>query len=402
MLTAAAIKALSSRSVKYEHMDPDHPGFGVAVSPNGAKAYIYRYRIGGRGGTLRRMTLGKVVSTSLKQARVCYLEAKKQLEAGTDPMEARNEARRREEQDLTFGALAQQYLAQYAAHKRTGAEDQRILDHDVLPAWRKRKAKDIRKRDVVALLDRIVDRGAATQANRTFACVRKVFNWAAQKDLVEFTPCVGIKAPSKENTRDRVLTDNEIRVFWALPGLSSKMQSALRLQLLLAQRIGEIAGMRWSEIDTGNRLWTLPAERTKNSIVHTIPLSDSALQILRAHHLLRQADEDAVFPARIGKAAHLRVDSIGTALTRAIQDAGLEHFTAHDLRRTAETRISGAGTSREVLRQILNHKDNNVTARYDRHRYDSEKRVALERWERVLQSILAEEATSNVVELKRS
>jgi integrase len=385
MLTATAIKALAPRPAKYEHMDPDNPGFGIAVSPNGAKAYIYRYRIGGRGGTLRRITLGKVGSTSLKNARDAYHEARKQMDAGTDPLEAKAEARRQEEQDLTFGKLAEQYLAQYAAQKRTGAEDERILNHDVLPKWAKLKAKGIKKRDVVALLDKIVERGATTQANRTFACIRKVFNWAAQKDLVESSPCAGIKAPAKENARDQVLTDEEIRQFWTLPGLSARMQAALRLQLLLAQRIGEVVGMRWSEIDDGNRLWTLPAERAKNKVVHTIPLTALALDILETlrdlHGLRDDADtNDFVFPAARGQAEHLRVDSIGTALTRAIKEAGIAHFTPHDLRRTAATRISGAGTTREVLRQILNHKDNSVTARYDRHRYDNEKREALEGW----------------------
>ena len=96
------------------------------------------------------------------------------------------------------------------------------------PHWGKLKAKVIRKRDVVVLLDKILERGATTQANRTFACVRKEFNWAAQKDLVEGSPCAGIKAPSKERTKDRVLTDDEICAFWNLSGLSPRMKAALR------------------------------------------------------------------------------------------------------------------------------------------------------------------------------
>ena len=390
MLTALAVKALPAKSSKYEHMDPDNPGFGVAVTPTGSKSFIYRYRVGGRGGTLRRMSLGSVEGTTLKEARGEYLKARKQVEGGIDPLEAKAEARRQEEQNLTFGALAQRYLSQYAVNKRTGAEDERILNHDVLPRWGKVKAKAIRKRDVVILLDKILERGATTQANRTFACVRKLFNWAAQKDLVEGSPCAGIKAPSKERTKDRVLTDDEIRAFWNLSALSPRIQAALRLQLLLAQRIGEVVGMRWDEIDTASRLWTLPAERAKNAMVHTIPLTDAALEILESQRLLRDGDDPHVFPARTGNTEHLRTDSVGTALTRAIRAAGLTHFTAHDLRRTAATRISGTGTSREVLRQILNHVDRSVTARYDRYRYDDEKREALERWAATLRNVMDE------------
>ena len=106
--------------------------------------------------------------------------------------------------------------------------------------------------------------------------------------------------------------------------------------------------------------------------------------------MLREGDDPYVFPARTGKAEHLRTDSVGTALTRAIRAAGLPHFTAHDLRRTTATRISGAGTSREVLRQILNHVDRSVTARYDRYRYDNEKREALECWAATLKAITDE------------
>ncbi|MEE4144746.1 MAG: tyrosine-type recombinase/integrase [Halieaceae bacterium] len=390
MLTALTVKALTPKPAKYEHMDADNPGFGVAVMPNGRKSFIYRYRVGGRTGTLRRMTLGSVDNTSLKDARAAYLNLKNQVGEGVDPLDAKAQARREEEQDLTFGALAQRYLSQYAAHKRTGAEDERILKHDVLPRWDKLKAKAIRKREVVALLDKIVERGASTQANRTFACVRKLFNWAAQKDLVESSPCAGVKAPSREKTKDRVLTDDEIRAFWNLSGLSPRMKAALRLQLLLGQRIGEVVGMRWDELDTTARLWTLPAERAKNMIVHTIPLTDTALEILEEQRLLRDGNDPYVFPAHAGKAEHLRTDSIGTALTRAIRAAGLAHFTAHDLRRTAATRISGAGTSREVLRKILNHVDRSVTARYDRYRYDNEKRVALECWAATLLNITGE------------
>ncbi len=401
MLTVVAIKALKPRSHKYDHMDPDNPGFGVRVMPSGSKSFQIRYRVGGRGGSLRRLSLGSVDTISLKEARAAYLDAKKQLELGSDPIEVKREAVRQAEQEITFSMLSARYLAEYAVHKRTGAEDERILKHDVLPMWAKLKAKDIKKRDVVALLDRVLSRGATTQANRTFACVRKVFNWAAEKDMVDTTPCAGIKAPAKERTRDRVLSDDEIRTFWRLP-LSSRMLGALKLQLLLGQRIGEVLGMCWDEIDLQTRLWTLPAQRAKNGLVHTVPLVDSALEILAELHLLRQENELYVFPSLSGKSPHIRVDSVGTALTRSNQVAGLNHFTAHDLRRTAATRISGAGISREILRQILNHKDNSVTARYDRHRYDNEKRVALQRWERQLQCILMEGEENNVVELLRS
>jgi integrase len=134
--------------------------------------------------------------------------------------------------------------------------------------------------------------------------------------------------------------------------------------------------------------------------LHTIPLTGTALALLETLRPLHDGDSPQVFPAARGEAAHLRLDSVGTTLTRAIKVAGLEAFTAHDLRRTAAIRISGAGTSREVLRQILNHVDRSVTARYDRHRYDNEKRQALETWEKELNRIIAGAEANNVVPLR--
>jgi integrase len=393
-LTAIGVGNLKPKAHVYEHMDQGSPGFGVRVHPSGAKAYIYRYRFQGR---LRRLTLGPIPGTKLKDARARYEEQRARLRQNIDPLRERQERLQEQQQSSTVAALVDIYLRRHAVNKRSGKEDQRILERDVLPAWGNWRAKDVRKRDVVALLDMIVDRGAPIQANRTLACVRKVFNFAVEKDLLEASPCMGIKAPGAECVKDRVLSDDEIRSFWRLSTLSHRMRALLRLQLLLAQRVGEVAGMRWSEVDFAARTWTLPAERAKNATVHVVPLTEGALQILNEMYLLRD-DSDFVFPSSAG--GHVRVDTVVTALRRAVgarnqsdgaesnEATGLAAFSSHDLRRTAATRISGMQVSREVLRQILNHRDRSVTARYDRYRYEPEKRAALEAWGRELRRIV--------------
>jgi hypothetical protein len=178
-LTAVTVKNLKSESKKYDVMDADNPGFGVWVYPSGKKTFIYAYRCNQRKG---RVTLD---APGLAEARDQYRELRALVRKGIDPKLQRVEERRQQEQDLTFGRLADRYLKEYATRKRSGGEDARLLEHDVLPRWRQIKAKDIRRRDVQEMLKAIVDRGAEVTANRTLAVTRKVFNWGIEQDLIE-------------------------------------------------------------------------------------------------------------------------------------------------------------------------------------------------------------------------
>ena len=152
-----------------------------------------------------------------------------------------------------MGQLAHLYIERYAKLcKRSWHEDQRILEKDAIPRWRHITAKDITRRDVVALLDDIVDRGSPIAANRTLACVRKMFNYGVERSIFETSPCVAVKAPSKENRRDRVLSEDEIRAFWEgleRTTISIPIRYALKLQLVTAQRKGEVIAAEWPDFD---------------------------------------------------------------------------------------------------------------------------------------------------------
>ncbi len=131
----------------------------------------------------------------------------------------------------------------------------------------------------------IVERGAPIQANRTLACVRRMFNWAIERDVLDASPCIRIKAPAPENTRDRALSDEEIETFWhglAKAGMSETIRLALKLQLVTAQRKGEVVNAKWDEFDRDNALWVIPDSRAKNSEQHLVPLSPPALDLLDA------------------------------------------------------------------------------------------------------------------------
>src|SRR6266404_3065327 len=164
--------------------------------------------------------------------------------------------------------------------ERSWREDQRMIDRELLPRWRHRKANDIKRRDVQELLDDTVTRGSPIQANHTFALVRKMFNFALQREIVEINPCMGMGRPTRPRQRDRVLTYEEIRALWqALDAQPRDVADALRLELLTAQRGGEILSMRWEDPDLGSGWWTIPAIYAKNGRSHRVPLSPQVLAI---------------------------------------------------------------------------------------------------------------------------
>jgi integrase len=178
--------------------------------------------------------------------------------------------------------LVTEYLERHAKRfKRSWQEDERILNREVVLSWGSRKAADINKCDVIQLLERIVDRGSPATANNSFQIIRKMFNYAVEKDIIPYTPCAGIKLPSPKTARDRVLNAAEIKSLWNnldKAAISDEIRRALKLILVTAQRPGEVIGMHTSEID--GKWWTIPAERSKNKKAQRIYLTAAALDLI--------------------------------------------------------------------------------------------------------------------------
>ena len=148
--------------------------------------------------------------------------------------------------------MASLYLERHAkVEKRSWPEDERIIDRELNPSWKHRKAREIERADTIALLDQIVERGAPVMANRVKALVSKIFNFAIRRGIVEANPAHGVGSPGgKETQCYRVLTEDEIRLVWkAFEAETPKTRAIFRLALLTAQRRSEITGMRWHELD---------------------------------------------------------------------------------------------------------------------------------------------------------
>jgi integrase len=292
----------------------------------------------------------------------------------------------------TFEQVARLYLERHARpKKRSWREDERILAHDVLPRWRRRRARSITARDVRRLLDAIVDRGAPIQANRTLAVVRRIFSWAAAPDRAlvpqSHNPCRGLERPAPERQRERVLNEQELRSIWhALDAEPLRNAVLFKLYLLTAQRGGELRTMAWADVDLATGWWTIPGFRSKNTRSHRVPLSPPAATLLRDLHDARTSSV-WVFPTPRGSASGYR-ERIYKVVDRLRRATGIVDFTPHDLRRTVASHMTSMGIPRLTVAKLLNHAEPGVTAVYDRYAYDREKQEAVVAWARRLDRIV--------------
>ena len=385
-LTDVVLRSLRPSERQIDYWDVRPTGFGVRLSPAGRRTFIVRYRTGGR---YRRMSLGVYPMLSLAEARRHAYRVLGEVASDRDPAQARDDAR----SAPTFDELATLYMEKHArVKKRSWRVDGRLIAKELLPQWRTRRASEIHRRDVRALVEGIADRPAPIMANRVLALISKIFNFGIGREIVEFNPCARLDRPAKEHPRDRVLTDAEIRTLWAaLDREPSDVAAAFRLRLVTAQRGVEVHDMGWRDIDLDGRWWTIPGSLTKNGLPHRVPLNALALEILAERGNGMGAGE-STSPYVLPEARSARRRSTATARF------ALDDFRGHDLRRTAASRMASAGVPRLVIGKILNHVERGVTAVYDRHGYDAEKREALDAWACDLKAILAptQDATTAV------
>jgi len=389
--TAVGIKNLSSKEKAYTKTEGQ--GLYIQVSPKGYKTWYYHYRFRGKQRWFR---LGNYPTVSLKDARERREKVAQILSQDIDPIAKAALEREELNQAITVSELVEEYIQKWAKpRKRTWREDKRILHRDILPIWGKRKANEITKRNVILLLDNVHEQtkakrtlpGEPTMSRSVFSVVRRMFNFAVERDILKYSPCWGVKPPAKPNRRSRYLSEDEIKTFWIsidLAPISTEIIRALKLILVTAQRPGEVIGLHWDEID--GDWWTLPSERSKNRREHRIYLTDLAWEFLG------ERSNGYVFESLVkGKPIHVNAVAQAVRLNREVLGMGEKIWTPHDLRRTAATHMAKLGVAPHVLGKILNHIDSSVTAIYNHYDYDEEKMEAMCIWKtRILSTISGE------------
>jgi integrase len=366
--------------------DKDLRGFGLRVTPKGAKSYVLQYRMGGREAPTRRYTIGKHGSPWTPEA--ARKEAERLLmlvRQGTDPVEA-NKVRRRQAVDLAFNSyikdFSELYLKRRWKHWGLGVS---VLDRHVVPVLRTKPLPRIQRHDLNAVWDSLQDRPAV--ARLTFATLRKLFRWAVTRGDLERSPMEGMEAPPPVAARDRVISDEELATLWAsLPYVGDLFGPFFKLLILTAQRRNEVAQMDWSELRRREQDWVLPGDRTKNGKAQHVPLSSPAIAVLDS--IARSIDwprRGLVFsttgktPISAFSKAKGRLDE---QMAKQLRDR-FSPWRVHDLRRTVATGLQRLGVRFEVTEAVLNHVSgarSGIAGVYQRYDWAAEKRAALEAW----------------------
>jgi integrase len=427
-LTDAAVQRYKAPpGARVNYFDASLPGFALRISgppkakpgkpqptAGGKKTWIFYYR---HDGVQKMLTFAPYPTLGLADARQHAHDALKVLKSGNDPAQLKAEAadaakqRKRDTVAAVFEEFVRRHLEAQKRSARYVAATRRNFERDVLPAWGKRPIVDITRRDVIELIEAIADRGAPIAANRMVATLSKLFNWAVQRDLIAFSP-VKVEKPGRETQRERTLDDREIVLVWrAAETLEYPFNQFFRLALALGQRRDEIAGLTWDELDLAAGLWTLAGARTKGAWTHTVPLSPLALRLIaecprHGRHVMTTGRRRGAAPGA-GDAAISGFSKAKAALDARIAElaaaAGEESpapWVIHDLRRTCRTALSSLGVQPVVAELVIGHRQQGIARVYDLHRYDHEKRAALDAWARHLEALLSPPG-ANVVPMRR-
>jgi integrase len=388
-LTAAFVKSIKPNGKRMDYFDEGVPGFSLRVSEKGVKTWCVSYRFAGKW---TRYTFSNVTGHSLKEARELAKDALRDAARGINPAAKKKEDRKAD----TFKDVAGDFMERYSKKKKKSWRgNQRIIDNKLNPSIGSVRAKEVTRAQVREIVETIAE-NAPYEANRVLACLRKIYNWAISEDLVEANPCDHVAAPGEESRRDRVLTEEEIKILWKdLSNEQLPIASTFKLRLLTAQRGGEVLSVEWKELDLDGTWWTIPAEKAKNGLAHRVPLSPPAVRIFGELRRQQDASETRngstwVFPARRFDGDNEHLDTVQKAVERIRKRTEIENFRAHDLRRTAASLMTGMGIPRLTVQKILNHVEPGVTAVYDLHSYDTEKREALEAWSKRLMMLVSD------------
>lgn len=414
-LTDIAIKNAKPGPNRREIPDGGCKGLYLVVQPSGAKSWAVRYR---HEGKPRKLTLDgfPALATARKLAMAAIENPDHDPAAAKQAKKAALKDKAQSKQDL-FPEIVETYLKHYEAGRatrknakpkpRTVAETKRLLDQLTAPeVWGAKRIQEIKKRDVIELLDGIVDRGAPYVANRTFAAISPLFAWAARRDIIDASPVVWNKAA--EEARERHLTADEVKLFWqATEALGHPFQAIFRLLLLTGQRKSEVNDMTEGELDLDKRLWTIPADRTKNRREHVVPLTDPALAILEAAPRIKN-DSGLVFTTNGETPPSGFTKPVEACRAKMEELAGetLPHWTLHDLRRTVSTMMNDElAIDPHIVEAVLNHVSGSragVAGTYNRAGYQKQKQAALEAWGRYVESLVSGKAADNVIQLERA
>lgn len=403
-ITKRAVDAMRAGSRNDFLWDTETKGFGVKITPAGKRVYILQYRLGGAGTATKRYTIGAHGPWTPDAAEK---EAKRLLalvDRGKDPADDKRQ-RVREATDLTFSAVADRF-EQLELPKRwakSGGFVKDALRLHLRPKLGKRPLPSISGQEIVALLDDL--HGGQAMRRNVYAVAHRIFRWAQGRGEIDRNPLEGVEAPKPVASRDRVLSDDEMRLVWiASEELGATFGALVRLLLLTGQRRDEVAGLEWQELDRARAEWILPGARAKNGREHLVPLSPQAVAEFDAI-----ADGDTwprkgyVLTTDAGKSRVSGFSKAKRKLDGEIADLieddtpPVQAWRFHDLRRSVATGLQRLRIPSDWIEAVQNRRKAGMAGTYQRYAFADEKREALQTWGGHVASLMI--AKDNVVQI---
>jgi integrase len=424
MPVAARKLALTDRSLKAMKAAPDGrrqvvwdslmPGMAVRITALGKRSfYAVKRRAGDAQPTWH--LLGAYPVMSLSEAREAAREALRALIVGEHPRTLAEEKRQaaeaaaREAGANTFAAMAEAFTRQYLPRlkPRTARIYEGYINRELIPVLGNRPIAEVRRREVIALIEAIAEKSGRGAALNAFSLLRKLLGWALARDVpgYEANPAASIRAadllgPSR--ARDRLLSDAELGAVWrAVDAAGQPFGTIYRLLLLLGLRLTEVSHMRWEDLDldAASPTLTIPSAQAKNREAMLVPLPPLAVALLR--NIPRLSGPYVFGSATGGRRPAQNPSAAKRRLDAAIAAKGVEMpaFVIHDFRRCVRSGLGRLGVSSIVGELCLGHRQPGIVGVYDRHSYFDEKREALTRWERHLIGLVSPGGGDNVVAL---
>jgi integrase len=402
-LTARIIEALEPDPAgPYRVPDSRTRGLGLRVAADGGRTWDFVYRIKGVG--VRRRSLGRYGDVGIERARERANDLAKAARQGLDLI-AKEEAERDEyDRSFTVERLIDEYAKRRLAGRiRSAKVAERLIRQTLAPAM-KRKALDIRRRDLRQLFDAVADRGHPVAAEKR-TLTQTMFRWALRQDILEIDPSAGLSSYGQATARARVLNPGEIKKLWDWlgTGMPPHVADVLKLQLCLGARVGEVAGMTAPEFEqdaSGRLLWRLPAAREKTYTERLTPILGLALGILEPRLATARAGDGRLFMSERG--FQPTTSDIGLAIINRRARMPIAKWTSHDLRRTLSTHMVETGISLDTVSAVIGHEAGSSRTRtLSKHYVHSDlierKTNALAAWDTQIRKILSGEKTRTSV-----
>ncbi|MBI0475751.1 DUF4102 domain-containing protein [Sphingomonas sp. MA1305] len=394
-------------------------GFGVMVTGKGARSYLVQYQIGGRGAATRRYTIGRHGSPwTAERARDYATDILEMIRKGVDPVDHARQSReaaaegKKDAARLAFDTYADTFGRKYIDAKglRSGEDIKSVFRRDLTPVFKGRSLSAIRRAEIADCLDTIADRSmsAAVKAHKW---LRKLFLWAVDRGDIGASPMDGMAPPGKDGERTRVLKGDELRAVWVAAGaMGEPYASFVKLLMLTGQRLREVAGMTWDEVDLEKAQWIIPAARTKNKREHLVPLAPLVASILTARFPKKESRKGPVFTTDgdkpingFSKPKAKLDDEVAKALSSFDGSALpiMQPWVFHDLRRSFSTGCQSLGFPIEHTEAAINHvsgKRGGLVRVYQLWEYQPEKVAVMAAWARHVEAIVSD-SSNNVIPL---